>query len=50
MLALFQLWHSGKDLKWELETWDEAFTKYQFSEFQKQLMSNFNIWYECLDA
>ena len=50
MLALFQPWHSGKDLKQEPETWDEAFTKYQFSEFHKQLMNNFNIRYECLDA
>ena len=50
MLALFQPWHSGKDLKQELESWDEAFTRYQFSGFHKQLMSNFNIRYECLDA
>ena len=50
MLALFQPWHSGKDLKQELETWDEAFTNYQFSGYHKQLMSNFNIRYECLDA
>ena len=50
MLVLFHPWRTGKDLKLELETWDDAFTKYAFNELQKQLMNNFNIRYECLDA
>ena len=50
MLAFFHLWHTGKDLKNESETWDDAFTEYPFNGFQKQLMNTFNIRYECLDA
>ena len=50
MLAFFCPWRTGKDLKNESETWDDAFTEYPFNDFQKQLMNNFNIRYECLDA
>jgi hypothetical protein len=50
MLALFRPWRTGKDLRQESETWDDAFTEYPFNDFHKQLMSNFNIRYECLDA
>jgi hypothetical protein len=50
MLAFFHPWRTGKDLKNESQTWDDAFTEYPFNDFQKQLMNNFNIRYECLDA
>ncbi|KAJ2913327.1 hypothetical protein MD484_g7083, partial [Candolleomyces efflorescens] len=32
------------------ETWEVAFDKYNFTERQKELMSNFNLRYECYDA
>ncbi|KIM35722.1 hypothetical protein M413DRAFT_53333, partial [Hebeloma cylindrosporum] len=50
MLALFHPWRTGKDLKKDSETWDDAFAVYPFTNFQKELMNNFNIHYECLDA
>ena len=50
MLAFFCPWRTGKDLKKETETWDDAFTGYPFNDFQQEIMNNFNIRYECLDA
>ncbi|KAF8877980.1 hypothetical protein BD779DRAFT_1430579, partial [Infundibulicybe gibba] len=50
MLALFKPWRSGLDLKEKQETWDMAFLNYDFTERQKELMGNFNLKYECLDA
>ncbi|KIM34719.1 hypothetical protein M413DRAFT_34847, partial [Hebeloma cylindrosporum] len=50
MLALFQPWRTGEDLKQESESWDDAFTNYPFTDFQKKLMNQFNIRYECHDA
>ena len=50
MLAFFCPWRTGKDLKKETETWDDAFTEYPFNDFQQEIMNNFNIRYECLDA
>ena len=50
MLTLFKPWRTGHDLKSADETWEQAFNKYAFSSFQKTLMSNFNLRYECLDA
>ncbi|KAF8878571.1 hypothetical protein BD779DRAFT_1409052, partial [Infundibulicybe gibba] len=49
-LALFKPWRSGLDLKGNQETWDMAFLNYGFTERQKELMGNFNLKYECLDA
>jgi len=43
MLALFCPWRTGKDLKKETETWDDAFIEYPFNDFQQELMNNFNI-------
>ena len=40
----------GNDLKALNTTWDEEFNKYKFTAQQNQLMQNFNIQYECLDA
>ena len=50
MLTLFKPWRSGKDLKDEVQSWDEAFTNHEFSEREFQIMNNFNLRYECLDA
>ena len=50
MLTLFRPWRSGLDLKNEKNTWDDAFTLYQFSNRQLDLMKNMNLRYECLDS
>jgi len=50
MLTLFKPWRSGKDLKNEIDTWDETFTNHSFTTHQLKLMDNFNIRYECNDA
>src|ERR1700751_367136 len=50
MLTLFKPWRSGKDLKGELESWDEAFTTYEFTNRELKIIDNFNLRYECLDA
>jgi hypothetical protein len=50
MLTLFKPWRSGKDLKNEIDTWDETLTNHSFTTHQLKLMDNFNIRYECNDA
>ena len=50
MLTFFKPWRSGLDLKKENETWDETFNDHVFTSREKQIMRNFNIKYECLDA
>jgi hypothetical protein len=50
MLTLFKPWRTGHNLKGAEETWEQAFNNYSFSPAQKNLMSNFNLRYECLDA
>ena len=50
MLTLFKPWRSGYDLKSADETWEHAFDNYNFSDRQMNLMNNFNLRYECLDA
>ena len=50
MLALFKPWRSGLDLKTSEKSWDDTFTEHAFTAREKQLMRNFNIKYECLDA
>ncbi|TFK53319.1 hypothetical protein OE88DRAFT_1598942, partial [Heliocybe sulcata] len=50
MLTLFKPWRSGKDLKLISQTWDDAFTAFNFSHRQEELMNFFNIKYECYDA
>jgi hypothetical protein len=50
MLALFQPWRSGYDLKERNQSWDDAFTSYNFSKRQNDIMDNFNLRYECMDA
>ncbi|PBK59623.1 hypothetical protein ARMSODRAFT_843060, partial [Armillaria solidipes] len=49
MLTLFKPWRSGADLKKPEENWHEAFSSYEFTDRQKQLMNNLNLRYECLD-
>jgi PIF1-like helicase len=50
MLTLFKPWRTGYDLKSTDETWEHAFDNYIFSDRQMNLMKNFNLRYECLDA
>ena len=50
MLTLFKPWRTGHDLKHAEETWEYAFDDYNFTTKQKNLMNNFNLRYECLDA
>jgi hypothetical protein len=48
--VLFKPWRTGLQLKEQIVSWDEAFLSHKFTERQQQLVSNFNIKYECLDA
>src|SRR6202050_2735923 len=50
MLAFFKPWRTGKDLKSEDQSWDNAFTTHMFNSRQLEIMKYFNVWYECLDA
>ena len=50
MLTFFKPWRVGLDLKKKDESWDEAFNSHEFTQREKQIMRNFNIKYECLDA
>ena len=50
MLALFKPWRTGKDLKSEDQSWDNAFTTHMFNAKQLEIMKYFNVQYEWLDA
>ena len=50
MLVLFKPWQKPLSLKMEKNTWDETFLKHKFTNRQLELIRNFNIKYECLDA
>ena len=50
MLTMFKPWRSGRSLKSNELSWDESFAQHTFTARQLQLMNNFNIKYECLDA
>ena len=50
MLTLFKPWRSGKCLKKEDQSFDEAFNSFNFTIQQNQYMKNFNLRYECNDA
>ena len=50
MLTLFKPWRSGKCLKKEDQSFDEAFNSFNFTNQQIQYMKNFNLRYECNDA
>ncbi|KAF8234707.1 hypothetical protein L208DRAFT_1260384 [Tricholoma matsutake] len=43
MLTLFKPWQTGKELKFSIESWNDAFSNYLFTERQLELMKNFNI-------
>ncbi|KAF8653617.1 hypothetical protein AX14_008280 [Amanita brunnescens Koide BX004] len=50
MLTMFKPWWSGIDLKSKNDTWDQTFNSYSFNSRHLQIIKNFNIKYECLDA
>ncbi|EPQ50472.1 hypothetical protein GLOTRDRAFT_25513, partial [Gloeophyllum trabeum ATCC 11539] len=50
MMTLFHPWRTGLDLKSKDQTWDDVFHAHNFTARQEQLMSYFNIQYECYDA
>jgi hypothetical protein len=50
MLTLFCPWRDASHMKQPSESWESAFNRYQFSARQRQLIRNFNLRYECLDA
>ena len=51
MLTLFKPWRSGTDLrKSGTNSWEEAFQGHIFRDSEMDMMNNFNIRYECLDA
>jgi hypothetical protein len=51
MLTLFKPWRRGHDLKNSAQaSWDDIFNVHKFKNQEVQLMKNFNIRYECLDA
>ncbi|KAF6765470.1 hypothetical protein DFP72DRAFT_761944, partial [Ephemerocybe angulata] len=49
MLAFFKPWRSHTDLKETTSNWEEAFLSHEFNDYNKKLMANFNLRYECLD-
>lgn len=50
MLVVFKPWRSGKDLKTMSQSWENAFEAHNFMPREQQIIKNFNIRYECLDA
>jgi hypothetical protein len=50
MLTLFKPWCTGEDLKSDTVNWNTVFNDYKFTNRQLELIKNFNIKYECLDA
>ena len=50
MLTLFFPWRDASCMKQASESWESIFNAHKFSAREKQLMQNFNLRYECLDA
>jgi hypothetical protein len=50
MMTLFYPWQEASCIKLPTDSWESAFNAFKFSTRQKQLMQNFNLRYECLDA
>ncbi|KAH7908099.1 hypothetical protein BJ138DRAFT_1013472, partial [Hygrophoropsis aurantiaca] len=50
MLTFFKAWRSSIDLKDYDESWSEAFSRHEFKDCEIEIMKNFNVRYECLDA
>jgi hypothetical protein len=50
MLTFFKPWRCGKDLKSNMQTWDDAYTDIKFMPREEEIIKYFNLRYECLDA
>ncbi|KZV81646.1 hypothetical protein EXIGLDRAFT_579536, partial [Exidia glandulosa HHB12029] len=50
MLTFFKPWRCGEDVRGDYASWEDAFNAYNFSLRQRNVMDNFNLRYECLDA
>ncbi|KAJ7723247.1 hypothetical protein B0H16DRAFT_1334249, partial [Mycena metata] len=50
MLVLFKPWRSPAELKDAVSTWSQVFQEHSFTKRQLELISNFNVRYECNDA
>ena len=50
MLTLFKPWRTGGDLKIYGQSWNDAYDIYDFCDWHRKLMKNFNLRYECLDS
>ncbi|KZW03467.1 hypothetical protein EXIGLDRAFT_600391, partial [Exidia glandulosa HHB12029] len=50
MLTFFKPWRSGLCLKLPNQSWESAFESHTFAQRQIDIMDNFNLRYECLDA
>lgn len=50
MLIFFKPWRTLDDLKVDAVTWSDTFDNHSFTPRQRELMENFHLRYECLDA
>jgi hypothetical protein len=50
MLTFFKPWRTGKNLKFEEQSWDDAFRTHMFNTRQLNIIKYFNVRYKCLDA
>ncbi|KAJ3537079.1 hypothetical protein NMY22_g5748 [Coprinellus aureogranulatus] len=50
MLTLFKPWRTGRDLRYQDQTWSQAYQAYEFPSRYKSIIQNINLRYECLDA
>ncbi|KAJ7168100.1 hypothetical protein C8R43DRAFT_856970, partial [Mycena crocata] len=50
MMTLFKPWRCPSDLKDDESTWDQIFLEHIFTDRQKELLTHFNLRYECNDA
>jgi hypothetical protein len=50
MLVFCKPGWTGKKLKYEDHSGNDAFKIYKFNTRQLEIMKYFNVWYECLDA
>ncbi|KAJ6509679.1 hypothetical protein DFH09DRAFT_942391 [Mycena vulgaris] len=47
IMSIFKAWRIPRDLKDGMSTWDQTFLEHDFTPRQRQLLSNFNLRYEC---
>ncbi|KAJ7830393.1 hypothetical protein B0H13DRAFT_1511601, partial [Mycena leptocephala] len=50
IMTIFKPWREPKDLKDEISTWDQTFVEHDFTARQRELLTNFNLRFECNDA